>query len=110
MKIHIIERCAYDSEELEKTINANIAAGWTLLGPVQICPKQGHGGLYVYLATMVSPDNTMSNLETAAFQACRSKTFNVFGLNDHEFVLISALPKDLAPDKLAALRDFMGKL
>lgn len=56
MKIHIIERSAYDCEELEKTINANLAAGWVLLGPVQICPKQGHGGLYVYLATMVCPE------------------------------------------------------
>lgn len=51
MKIHIIERYAHDSEELEKTINANVAAGWTLLGPVQIC--QSHGGLYVYLVTMI---------------------------------------------------------
>ena len=113
MKIHIFERESYDCEVINQVITDSVASGWTLLGPVQICPKQGHGGLYVYLATMVHTDPAAerpSGLETAAMQVCRERSFAVWGLSQHEFVLISALPKDLTPDKLAALRDFMGKL
>lgn len=53
MKIQIIRNTGYDPEEIETIINLNIQKGWKLLGPVQICHKQGHGGHYVYLATMV---------------------------------------------------------